>query len=152
MKGVSQAFVNVHDKWPDVTSVKDAKNHLRLEIGQCDIDKGERSNGERCAVAQNVKRTQRCDGVMVARSVCYIKRGTTAIRYIVPLHIQKELIAFDRGGAFMPGIYELKKPWANNTLKSKAWRKPHPTKNKGVGPKKTKFSHRTDGIRATVVL
>jgi hypothetical protein len=40
----------------------------------------------------------------------YLIKGKKATRYILPASTQKEIIAFDRGGKFMPGTYTLQAP------------------------------------------
>lgn len=137
MKRKSFAVLRLQEKWPDLKYVKDATKNLTLEILECDIAKAVRNDPTKCAIQIGAKHSTHCEDIIVGRSTAYIKKGEMAVRYIVPIGAQKELIAFDRGGGFLAGTYELKKPWAGNTLKAVAKQGPHPTKNKGtMGPRK----------------
>jgi hypothetical protein len=134
--------------FPKALTISDAKKDLTIEITAHDCELGKRKNHRGCAAARSVKRILKLDSVAVGRSTLYCNKAGHLTRYIIPQSLQKEIVAFDRGAPFAPGIYVIKKPWGNNRRVAQAKQKPHPTKNPGTRGKKAKIRHFTTGIRA----
>jgi hypothetical protein len=145
---------NVQRHFPQVTTVKAAENNLEIEVLPSDEKASKRRNHEECAMAVACKRAYKADGVIIARSVAYLVKGTLAIRFLIPESVSREITSFDRGGPFNPGTYHLQKP---NPAMDPEYRKkinaarerdPKEKKN-GKGQKKLhKKRHITQGIRA----
>src|SRR5947207_15887297 len=62
------------------------------------------------------KRAKNLDGVIVSICTCYLIKGLTATRYLLPEAVQREVIAFDRGGGFAPGEYSMLAPRKSHRL------------------------------------
>jgi len=89
--------------------VSDANKSLRIDISQDDVKNGKPLDPQNCAAAECIKRTLGADDVYIHRGVCYIKRkgAKRYTRYATSSGLRLETIIFDRGGAFMPGYYDL---------------------------------------------
>lgn len=130
---------------PDVTSVKDAKRHIEIEVTKEDSKGADKRSPSTCALAKAFCRT--FDGAIISVSRAYLIKGKVATRYMVPDSIARELVSFDRHSDFAPGEYTLHAPGTRETL---GVRKYPPAKKKY---KKRKYPnskarlHRTTGIR-----
>jgi hypothetical protein len=100
----------------DGIKVVDAKKRLRIRITPADIraaSKGGRKNPGSCAAAQAAMR--QFSGITEARfqiGRVYLKQSKPKqwIRYMTPMQLRSEIVAFDRGGQFEPGDYEIIAP------------------------------------------
>jgi hypothetical protein len=74
----------------------------------------------------------------------YILRNNYWVRYRIPQSVIREIVAFDRGGSFEPGMYALMPP-------SPAYRlgrvKVGARRHVRTGPKKSRFVHATSNVR-----
>jgi hypothetical protein len=95
---------------PQVKRVVDAKRDITVEITKRDASVGQSKDHRKCVVAETCKKKLKLDDAIVAVRRAYLIRGDTAVRYSVPEAVSRELISFDRGGSFAPGMYKLKAP------------------------------------------
>lgn len=129
--------------FPNVTTVHDARSHIQVEVTKADDKTSKKHRHVECAMAVACKRKFKADGVIIARSIAYLIRGKTAIRFGVPTSVEREVTSFDRGAGFDPGIYSLTRP-------------PHKMGQKGGNKNKTgkgksiAYKHVTTGIRAVL--
>jgi hypothetical protein len=93
--------------------VQDADEPLVLHIRTPDTKTGAK-DPEKCAAA---KAACRIPGVILAkvyRTRTYLLKGSGKARfytrYLTPDSLRSEIVAFDRGGTFAPGDYELPAP------------------------------------------
>ena len=133
----------------DGLPVKDAKKSIRLEIMREDIVNARKKNSNCCAVAKACTRGLNVKAVKVHLTRLYLNTdGKCFTRYIVSGAMRSEIIAFDRGGRFQPGSYNLGVPDKTKLLgyskKSSSVRKDE----KGQ-PKLIKTYTETKNIRAT---
>lgn len=93
-------------KGQDVTPMG---RRLRIDITSNDIRKGKPLDPEHCAAAQCILRSTNANEVAVHRGVVYIqpKEGAKFQKFRTSSALRMETIIFDRGGAFMPGEYDL---------------------------------------------
>jgi hypothetical protein len=138
-------IVNRH--FPNVTKVEDAKKNLAIEVTKHDESSSKRRNHEECAMAIACKRAYHADGVIIARSVAYLVKGTLAVRFKIPPSVSREITSFDRGGSFTPGMYQLSKPAKADTLKRKNERD---VGGGNVPGREIRKYHLTTGIRAVL--
>lgn len=96
--------------YPHVTTVKDGPKTIRVIVSKDDVTSSKLKEHTGCAIAEACKRQLPIDSVVVSRSVAYLIKGIKATRYILPKSAQREIMAFDRGGRFMPGTYTLQAP------------------------------------------
>ena len=91
--------------------VVDATRALELHVQQRDVDRKQRKNPAKCALAACSERQFKTEA-RVYMSRAYVKSadGTHWTRYTVPTSAQREITAFDRGARFEPGIYRLGAP------------------------------------------
>jgi hypothetical protein len=138
----------VQTHFPKVEKVQDAKEALAIEVTASDEHKSKRRNHEECAMAVACKRAYHADGVLIARSVAYLVKGTLAVRFLIPETVSREITSFDRGGPFKPGWYQLSRPPERSTL---AYKKKHAQQPDGkTDPKKKRKYHLTTGIRTVL--
>lgn len=97
----------VQRMFPQVTEVVDAKRARRIEVAASDLKRATVKSHKACAMAVACKRKLSLDGVIMGRKTAYLIRGKKATRYAVPESVAREIIAFDRGATFEPGIYRL---------------------------------------------
>ena len=97
--------------------VVDAERGLELHVQRRDVDRRQRKNPARCALAACTERQFKTE-CRVYMSRAYVKSvdGTYWTRYVVPSAAQREITAFDRGAAFEPGVYRLTPPSPSSRL------------------------------------
>ena len=141
------AIVQRH--FPNVTKVEDAKKNLTIEVTKHDESSSKRRNYEECAMAVACKRAYKADGVIIARSVAYLVKGTLAVRFKIPGSVAREITSFDRGAEFNPGTYFLSKVHPTKSLEGrKKWDK---GKGGNTGPsREIRKYHHTENIRAVL--
>jgi hypothetical protein len=138
----------VQRHFPKVTKVEDAKKSLAIEVTKTDESSSKRRNHEECAMAVACKRAYHADGVIIARSVAYLVKGTLAIRFKIPPSVMREVTSFDRGGSFAPGEYQLSKMPESKTLKGRKKWDTGPGGNKAN--REIRKYHLTTGIRSVL--
>ena len=87
--------------------IKDATKPLQLSITKRDITGSDRRSPETCAAAACLLRMDGVQEARVHKTRTYIRKGGTWFRYMTPISLQMELVAFDRGGRFEPGEHFL---------------------------------------------
>jgi hypothetical protein len=132
--------------YQNVTAVKDATKSLEIQVESKDVKSSSVRNHKECALAHACKRLQDVDGVIMSVSTAYIIKGDIAYRYQVPETASREIVSFDRDAGFMPGTYQLVKPYPTNRIGAE---------RRSTKPKKrTRASlvrrHVTEGIRANL--
>lgn len=91
--------------------VVDATKKIKIHITKRDATDGANKNPSSCAAARAAKRDiPECISARVHIGRVYIETEKKWIRYFTPDSLRTEIIAFDRGGEFQPGEYELKAP------------------------------------------
>lgn len=95
---------------PAVESVEDATDAIEIEVTKADAASKAVRNHQACAMAVACKRKFHLQDIIISRSVAYLIRRNVATRYILPEHVSREVVAFDRGGSFAPGTYTLNAP------------------------------------------
>jgi hypothetical protein len=131
--------------------VHDAKKPVVLTINQVDCDKGKTKDPGSCAAARASIRQFHAFDARVHISITYVgvKDKRTGkkhyIRYTTPGALSREIVAFDRGAAFMPGHYVLQVPTSTQRLGAQRTSGPS-------GPKKcvkiAQRRHYTENVRA----
>jgi len=114
----------------DGLPVVDAKAPLKLEVTKMDCQLATRKNPGCCAVAKACGRELKIRGVRVHLSRLYLLKGKAWTRYVVHSSLRQEIIAFDRGGKFQPGIYTFAAPEPSKRLGAKIKTGPKLTKGK----------------------
>lgn len=98
-------------KMIDGLPVIDAKRPLTLEVLPADIAKADTKHPESCAAARACVRGLKVLEARVHLGRVYLRQNKNNwVRYSTPKHLRDEIIAFDRGGTFEPGVFELGVP------------------------------------------
>lgn len=88
--------------------VLNAKKPLKIHILPIDISKADVKVPEKCAAARAIVRECHALEARVHLGRVYVRSNKSNWqRYETPKSLRSELIAFDRGGTFQPGTYEL---------------------------------------------
>jgi hypothetical protein len=127
--------------------VVDATEHMVVEITKEDCEKGKNKNPSACAAARAILREYKVKSARVHVGITYIEEDKRWIRYKTPHSLRTELVAFDRGGTFEPGIYTLCPPTSGmrlSELKKRNLPKLPPEAHRG---KTTRLRHETTNIR-----
>jgi hypothetical protein len=96
--------------------VVDAKRPAKIVITERDAKVGDNKNPSSCAAALAAKRDiPECLSARVHIGRVYIEQKDKWVRFMTPDSLRSEIIAFDRGGSFQPGEYELKAPAPSET-------------------------------------
>lgn len=132
--------------YPGVVRVSDADSDQEIEVTQRDATIAHRKDHMTCGLAVACKRLFDVKPI-ISISTCYLVRGVEALRYMTTSSIQREIVSFDRGNQFAPGLYILKKPRGGQRLGSHRASGPKKRKNRGKSPK---YRHITTGIRAAL--
>lgn len=123
----------------DGLPVLNAKKPIKLHVNKNDVRISDPKKPDHCAVAVACKRELAAKEVRVHLSRVYVRTNNSNwTRYIVPKSMRTEIIAFDRGGTFVPGDFSLSAPQP-----SKATGKKQGSPNKSTaGKKRTKAKPR----------
>ena len=98
--------------------VVDATKDLVLIVMQRDVDFANKKKNHSCAVAKACARQEKMEALIHLTRV-YLRNGKDHwTRYILPPSLRGELIAFDRGGTFIPDTYVLLAPTKTTKLGS----------------------------------
>ncbi len=85
--------------------VIDATKKLTIRITEEDVKKGGLKNAKACAAARAIKRIGHFKNARVHISRTYVQnKAGDWVRYTTPAALRREIVAFDRGGSFEPGI------------------------------------------------
>ena len=134
----------------DGLPVKDAKKSIRLEIMREDIVNARKKDSTCCAVAKACKRGLSVKAVKVHLTRLYLNTdGKCFTRYIVSGAMRSEIIAFDRGGKFQPGMYNLAVPDKTKALGYNKVRNSKAKKDEKGKPKVIKTYTETKNIRTS---
>lgn len=91
--------------------VVDATKPIAIHITKRDTTDGDNKNPSSCAAARAVKRDiPDCVSARVHIGRVYVETPTKWVRYNTPTALRTEIVAFDRGGQFAPGNYNLQVP------------------------------------------
>jgi hypothetical protein len=89
-------------------AVLNAKRGLKIHILPVDIAKADNKRPETCAAARAIVRDCHALEARVHLGRVYVRSNNSNWqRYETPKSLRSEIIAFDRGGTFQPGEYEL---------------------------------------------
>lgn len=131
----------VQQFFPQVKSVVDAKELIRIRVSPQDGITGKGKAHDGCALAVACKRLFHLDGAIVSTGTAYLVKGHKATRYQVPNAVSREIVSFDRGAGFAPGTYALYSPTPMGRDREHA-------PSQGASRKREKPRHMTTGIRA----
>jgi len=88
--------------------VSNAAVAIRLNVTADDIKKGVPKNPYACAIARAaVREIKGCSAAKVHTSCIFLMIKREWFRYRTPEYATREIVAFDRGGRFIPGEYDL---------------------------------------------
>lgn len=126
--------------------VVDARKRIILHITKGDVERGNTKDPAACAAALACMRQFHTTQARVHLARTYILRGETWWRHRTCGPLRSELIAFDRGGAFAPGDYELGacQPSVHFGVKRKNYPKTNKHPQKG---NRRKVYHVVSGVR-----
>lgn len=115
--------------------IRDARSSIRVEIKLDDVKKNGVKQPSRCAAAKALCRAPGISEARVHISKTYVRpKGEKHwVRYDTPAQLRTEIIAFDRGGRFHPGEFELRKPRATH-----GWQQGSSRNQTRRGPKETR--------------
>ncbi len=103
--------------------VVDATKPATIHITKHDAKVGDNKNPSGCAAAIAAKRDiADCLSARVHIGRVYIEQKNKWIRYQTPDSLRSEIIAFDRGGSFQPGVYQLRPVAPSQTAEAQAER------------------------------
>lgn len=117
---------------PKGLPIMDARKPIQVEVTPTDVRKGSKLEPSSCAFALALKRETHCVEARVFRTVTYVTYKTRIVRFHTPEAAARELIVFDRGGAFEAAEYTFR-PFPK-TLRLRA----NGGRQKPTGPKKRK--------------
>ncbi len=128
--------------------VFDAKEPISFAVTKRDIKRGGIREPDSCAIALACKREANTTDVRIHLTYSYILAKDHWLRYRTPACITREIVAFDRGGAFEPGEYTLLTPYTSDRIgiRTKPLRKHY---NKRIAPKR--YVHITANVRTRPV-
>jgi hypothetical protein len=100
----------------DGLPVIDAKEPLLFTVTKRDADRGGVKAPDSCAMALACKREHHSKDVRIHLNYSYVLEKDHWLRYRTPACVTREIVAFDRGGAFDPGEYMLLVPYKSDRL------------------------------------
>jgi hypothetical protein len=91
--------------------VINAKKPLKLHVTPLDIKAARKHSPGNCAVAKACQREWKAKEVRVHLSRIYVRHNEQNwTRYFTPYAMRSEIIAYDRGGEFLPSVYTVTPP------------------------------------------
>jgi hypothetical protein len=99
--------------------VVDATKRVKIMITKKDTVEGDNKNPSSCAAARAATRIENCISARVHLGRVYIEQKDKWVRYQTPESLRSEIIAFDRGGSFQPGEYDLRPMSPANTERAR---------------------------------
>lgn len=91
--------------------VVDATRAAKITITKRDTVDGDNKSPGACAAARAARRDiPECINARVHIGRVYVETQSKWIRYFTPEALRTEIVAFDRGGTFQPGEYQLRPP------------------------------------------
>lgn len=96
----------------DGLPIRNAKRDMVITVSARDISISKKKDHGHCVLAEAIRRHENAADVKVylSRTFVRFKGSNEYLRYETPKSLYREIIAFDRGGSFEPGTYELLKP------------------------------------------
>ena len=89
-------------------NVIDSTETIQIEITEQDTQFASRKDHGNCAVARACMKQEGTDALVhISRVFLKMKHRNIWVRYIVKNDLRTEIVAFDRGGKFEPGIFKL---------------------------------------------
>jgi hypothetical protein len=119
--------------------VVDATRKLKINITKADTVKGANKNPGSCAAARACCRLPKVLSARVHLGRVYIEQKDKWLRFQTSEALRSEVIAFDRGGSFAPGQYQLRplSPSGREETRKKRWARTETNRNKyGSSPTK----------------
>jgi len=144
---MSDALSIVKEFFPNVLTVKDAKEPITVQVTKGDNNSAKVRDHKACAMAVACKRAEHADGVIVSVMTAYVIKGTTATRYHLPNSVSREVVSFDRHAGFAPGEYQMSPPSPTARMGAISGGNNHA--NPPTGKKQPK-KHKTVGIRTVL--
>ena len=134
----------------DGTDVIDSSRTIKIKVTSADVKRAKRKDPGNCAIAQSVKRCAHVDSVRVHTSRTYVRKHKSAPweRFITPMSIRTELVAFDRGAPFQEDEYTLR-PMSKTRRMGERKRYYEATKRKAFTGKTRAKPHVFAGIRVS---
>jgi hypothetical protein len=132
----------------DGKSVSNAAMPIRLTISEQDIKKGAPLNPNACAVA--LAACSKVKGVTAAKAhlgCVYLMLNGQWRRYRTSEALTREIVAFDRGGRFWPGEYDLLPVPIAAVIRR--IRGEQPRRSSSSKRSKRRKPHHTEGVRET---
>ena len=135
----------------DGKPVFDAKSRLVIEINRGDIVGGKSKDPSSCAAARAcLRQVPKCTSVRVYKSRTFLRLGDKWFRYHTPSGMRLEIVAFDRGAKFLPGVYVLSPLQPSHRADGNRKGGPGATRNKNkkdrTGKKRSSY-HVIEGVR-----
>lgn len=129
--------------YPHVTQCHDAKRPVEIEIRAKDVSSATKKDATACAMATAICREWKADEAVIGLSYSYVIKGKTAMRFVTPSSVQREIVSFDRSKDFAPGKYHLAPVPKSQRRKPSGQTKPR----KSHKAKRVTFHRETLGIR-----
>jgi len=131
----------------------DATKDIILELLPKDINKAKRKSNSECSLAIACRRQLGHEARIHLTKVYISRNGGGKIelwdRYIVPLRLRTEIVAFDRGGEMQPGEYTLKAPIGFNRIGARNGRQEAYRKRKQNGKRNPRIT--ITGVRLSAL-
>jgi len=89
-------------------NVVDGTKTIQIEITKHDAQLASRQDHGNCAVARACMKQEGTDAIVhISRVFLKMKNKDIWVRYIIKNDLRTEIVSFDRGGDFEPGIFTL---------------------------------------------
>lgn len=129
------------------TPVIDATKSILIHISQRDVNTSKTKDPASCAAAKCCMRTiTQCEGARIHVGRAYLKMGGKWVRYLTSPALRTEIVAFDRGADFMPGVYSLSAIPPSMKVGTKKPKKGGPS-TQGKRARKLRVYHITTNVR-----
>ena len=148
-KSSGNALNRVRKYFPNVASVSDATDRIKIKVIKEDSLMGRKKQPTDCALARACVREGKADGAIIGIGYSYLIKGDHATRYQTSVSVGREITSFDRHQDFAPGKdYILSKVCPTAMLGRKRSRKRKHWVHKGSkAPVPEVHTHHTARIR-----
>ena len=127
--------------------VTDAATRLRVDVTKRDIENGAPLNPNACAIAVACKRQlPGCTDAYIHLGLAFLLIRKQWKRWHLPRYARDEVVAFDRGGKFVPQAIDLQPPPVTQLVKVVRAQAP---KRRPTAPVHKRIIHHTPEVRHT---
>lgn len=147
IKSIGALLIVRSNGFPEAEKVYDADKTVIIEVAGQDNRRGVVFDRNKCAFARAACRAMHCDGAIIGKSVSFLIKDNTALRYKNSETLIREIVSFDRKAGFDVGYYRLSPFSPSSRLGAPRAPAKKNSKTSRNHKKAEEYRHFTQGVR-----